>query len=190
MVNDMEAFIIDRSKKWTVEDYLLLEEEVKCEILDGELLMTPAPLISHQRTVGALYQHLIYFVNNQEAGELFFAPVDVYFDKENVYQPDLVFVSAARSTIIGEKGLSEAPDLIVEVISPSNSYIDRYSKKAKYEQFGVNEYWIADPANQTLEIFALASFGKYELFLFLPQRGRVKSTILNSLDFELANIFG
>ena len=81
------------------------------------------------------------------------------------------------------------PDLVVEVISPSNSYIDRYSKKVKYEQFGVKEYWIADPANQTLEIFALGSAGNYELFLFLPQQGSVKSTVLNSLDFELANIF-
>jgi Uma2 family endonuclease len=190
MTKDMEAFMVDRSKKWTVEDYLQLEEELKCEILDGELLLSPTPSISHQRTLASLYQQLISFVNQQQAGELFFAPVDVYFDKENVYQPDLVFVSAARSSIIQEKGVMQAPDLIVEVISPSNSYIDRYSKKAKYEQFGVKEYWIADPANQTLEIFALASSGKYALFLFLTQRGKVKSTILNSLDFELSHIFG
>ena len=189
MAKDMETFIIDRSKKWTVEDYLQLEEDVKCEILDGELLMTPAPLISHQRTLASLYQQLIFFVNQQQAGELFFAPVDVYLDGENVYQPDLVFVSTARSSIIQEKGIMGIPDLVVEVISPSNSYIDRYSKKAKYEQFGVKEYWIADPANQTLEIFVLASSGNYELFLFLPQQGSVKSTVLNSLDFELANIF-
>src|SRR5690554_1007440 len=189
MVKDMETFIIDRSKKWTVEDYLQLEEDVKCEILDGELLMTPAPLIAHQRTLASLYQHLAHVVNQQQAGELLFAPVDVFFDGENVYQPDLVFVSAARSSIIQEKGIMGIPDLVVEVISPSTSYIDRYSKKDKYGQFGVKEYWIADPANQTLEIFVLASSGNYELVLFLQKRGKVNSTVLNSLDFELSDVF-
>lgn len=105
----MEAFMVDRSKKWTVEDYLQLEEELKCEILDGELLLSPTPSISHQRTLASLYQQLISFVNQQQAGELFFAPVDVYFNEENVYQPDLVFVSAARSSIIQEKGVMQAP---------------------------------------------------------------------------------
>lgn len=185
----METFMVDRSKKWTVEDYLQLEEDVKCEILDGELLMTPAPLISHQRTLASLYQQLFFYIQQQQAGELFFAPVDVYFDRENVYQPDLVFVTAARSSIIQEKGITGTPDLVVEVISPSNSYIDRYSKKAKYEQFGVKEYWIADPANQTLEIFTLGSAGNYELFIFLPQRGKVRSNILPNLDFDLSEVF-
>jgi len=80
---------------------------------------------------------LFFYIQQQQAGELFFAPVDVYFDRENVYQPDLVFVTAARSSLIQEKGIMGTPDLVVEVISPSNSYIDCYSKKGKYEQFGV-----------------------------------------------------
>lgn len=185
----METFIIDRSKKWTVEDYLQIEEEVKCEILDGELIMTPAPLIAHQRTAGLLYQKLASFVNHHQAGELFFAPVDVYFDRENVYQPDLVFVSTPRLSIIQEKGIMEAPDLIVEVISPSNSYIDRYSKKAKYEHFGVKEYWIVDPANKTLEVFTLNASQHYELMLFLAQDGIPKSMVLPGIDFNLSDIF-
>ena len=186
----METFIIDRSKRWTVEDYLQIYEEAKCEILDGGLIMTPAPSITHQKTAGLLYQKLISFVNRHQTGELYFAPVDVYFDRENIYQPDLVFVSAARSPIIQEKGIMEAPDLIAEIISPSNSYIDRYSKKAKYEQFGVKEYWIVDPANKTLEIFVLTAAQHYELFLFLAAEGNVKSTLLAGLDFELSVIFG
>ena len=189
MAKDMETLIIDRSKKWTVEDYLQLEEEVKCEILDGELIMTPAPLISHQRPVGLLYQKLVSHVNRHQSGELLLAPVDVYFDDENVYQPDLVFVAVSRSSIVQEKGIIGAPDFIVEVISPSNSYIDRYSKKAKYEQFGVKEYWIVDPANQTLEIFGLTASGQYELFLFIAAKGKAKSTVLGGLDFDLSDIF-
>ncbi len=64
----METFMVDRSKKWTVEDYLQLEEDVKCEILDGELLMTPAPLISHQRTLASLYQQLFFYIHNSKLG--------------------------------------------------------------------------------------------------------------------------
>src|SRR5690606_30650226 len=109
---DMDTLIIDRSKKWTEEDYLQLEGDVKCEILNGELIMTPAPLVSHQRVVGQLYQNLIAFVNRQQVGELFFAPVDAYFDRENIYQPDLVFVSAPRASVIQEKGIMGAPDLV------------------------------------------------------------------------------
>jgi len=67
--------------------------------------------------------------------------------------------------------------------------IDRYTKKAKYEQFGVKEYWIVDPANQTLEVFALSTSGPYELFLFLAKTGRVRSTVFASLDFDLSDIF-
>lgn len=186
----MDTLIIDRSKKWTEEDYLKLEEDVKCEIINGELIMTPAPLVSHQRVVGQLYQNLIAFVNRQQVGELFFAPVDVYFDRENIYQPDLVFVSAPRASVIQEKGIMGAPDLVVEVISPSNSYIDRYAKKEKYEQFGVKEYWIADPANKTLEIFTLTVSGQYELFWFVATSGRAKSKLLSGLEFELSDIFG
>jgi Uma2 family endonuclease len=124
----MDTLIIDRSKKWTVEDYLQMEEEVKCEILNGGLIMTPSPSIAHQRTVGLLYQKLIVHINSHQLGELFFAPVDVIFDRENIYQPDLVFISSSNSSIIKEKGILGTPNLIVEVISPSNSYIDQYSK--------------------------------------------------------------
>lgn len=166
-----------------------MEEEVKCEILDGELIMTPAPLLSHQRTAGLLYQKLISFINLNESGELFFAPVDVYFDQENVCQPDLVFVSAAKTSIMQEKGIMGVPDLIAEVISPSSSYIDRYAKKGKYEQFGVIEYWIIDPANKTLEIFTRGTSGKYDLFLFIAIEGNVSSSVLKNLNFELSDIF-
>lgn len=185
----MDSIIIDRSKKWTVEDYLQMEEEVKCEILNGELIMTPAPLISHQRTVGLLYQKLVSCINLRQSGELFFAPVDVFFDQENVYQPDLVFIASTNSSIIQEKGLMGTPDLVAEIISPSSSYIDRYAKKAKYEQFGVQEYWIVDPANKTLEIFVINASSQYELLLSLAFRGNVLSHVLKEMSFELAEIF-
>lgn len=185
----METLIIDRSKKWTVEDYLKLGEEVKCEILHGELIKTPAPLITHQRTVGLLYQKLVSYINTNKLGELFFAPVDVFFDQENVYQPDLVFVCSSKFSNIQEKGIIGTPDLVAEIISPSSSYIDRYSKKGKYEQFRVPEYWIVDPANKTLEIFVLTASQEFELHLSLAIRGKVFSKLLKDMTFDLAEIF-
>jgi Uma2 family endonuclease len=188
-IRTMDTLVIDRSKKWTVEDYLQMEEGVKCEILNGELIMTPAPLISHQRTVGLLYQKLVSFINLRQLGELFFAPVDVFIDRENVYQPDLVFVTSTNSSIIQEKGIMGTPNLVAEITSPTSSYIDRYAKKAKYEQFGVQEYWIVDPANKTLEIFEINASSQYKLLLSLAIRGKVLSNVLKESSFELAEIF-
>src|SRR5690606_7445910 len=183
----MATLTIDKSKKWTVEDYMLLDEDLRCEIIDSELIMTPAPNTKHQRISKSLFLKIIDLV--KESGELFYAPINVFFDKENVFQPDLVFVKKERLNIIQEKGIIGAPDLIVEIISPSNSYIDRYVKKTKYAQFGVKEYWIADPGNKTLEVYKLAEGSDYQLFLFLAEEGEVKSSLLEGLTFELSDIF-
>lgn len=87
------------------------------------------------------------------------------------------------------RGIEGRPDLIIEIISPSNSYIDRYIKKKKYEEFGVKEYWIADPGNKTLEIFSLNEQKQYELFLFLAEEGHVRSGVLEEMGFDLKGTF-
>src|SRR5699024_4515976 len=119
---------------------------------------------------------------------LFHAPTDVYFDEKNVFQPDLIYLNDQNSPHIGFKGIEGTPNLIIEIISPSNSYIDRYVKKAKYEQFGVKEYWIVDPGNKTLEVYSLVEEA-YHLFLFLAEEGSVKSAVSEVLSFELRDIF-
>lgn len=185
----MATLTIDKTKKWTVDDYQQMDEDVKCEIIDAELIMTPVPLTNHQRVSRTLFLKIFNWIKKGEAGELFYAPIDVYFNKENVFQPDLVYVKQENAAIIQEKGIIGTPDMIAEVISPSNSYIDRYVKNGKYAQFGVKEYWIADPGNKTLEVYSLAENQEYKLFLFLAEEGTVTSATLKGLSFELKEIF-
>lgn len=182
----MAILTIDKTKKWNEDDYEQLDEDVKCEIIDAELIMTPAPLTNHQRISREIFLKILN--SSKGEGELFYAPIDVYFNNHNIFQPDLVYVKQENLAIIQEKGIIGAPDLIIEIISPSNSYIDRYVKKAKYEQFEVQEYWIADPGNKTLEIYNLIE-NQYKLFLFLAEDGLVNSSVLEGLSFELSEVF-
>ncbi|MEX2233989.1 MAG: Uma2 family endonuclease [Cyclobacteriaceae bacterium] len=143
---------IDRTKVWTLEDYLMLGEiNTPCQLINGELIMSPSPTPLHQRVSRKLFNLLEKYGNN--TGEVFYAPMDLYIDKQNVFQPDLIYISKAKSNIITQRAIEGVPDLIVEIISPSNIFTDRNTKKKVYQKIGVKEYWIVDPANQTLEIY-------------------------------------
>ena len=174
---------IDETKEWTVDDYMQLEEGLLAQLLDGALIISPTPSPHHQWVIGQVYLKL--HEKNQQ-GEFFFSPIDVYLDKKNVLQPDLIFISAENLGIISERGIEGPPDLVAEVVSPSNSYIDRNFKKKKYLEFGVKEVWILDPANKTLEIYS-DSVDKPELYL--AGEGQLKSRVINNLSFGLEVIF-
>jgi Uma2 family endonuclease len=178
----MQTLTIDKSKKWTVDDYLKLDEEL-CQLINGELIMTPAPNTEHQRTSKSFFRILEANAGN---GEVFYSPIDLYCDNENVFQPDLLYISERNKKIISERGIEGAPDLIIEIISPSNSFIDRYTKKTAYFKFGVLEYWIVDPANKTLEIYHDDTDKPY---LYLAGEGIVKSKVLKTMSFNLETIF-
>ena len=138
------------------------EDGNRYEVIDGQLFVTPPPLIRHQRGAGGLYRHLAPHVHAQGLGSLFFAPVGLVLDEENGIQPDLVFVSRERSGIISERAIEGAPDLIVEVLSPSTQARDRGIKMRRYARSGVPWYWILDPVGRALQEYRLAEQG-YEL---------------------------
>lgn len=87
-------------------------------------------------------------LDKESKGEVFCAPLDVFLDQENAYQPDILFVSKERLNIIKEDGIYGIPDLIIEILSISNSYHDLKTKKNVYEKYGVKEYWIIDPMDK------------------------------------------
>jgi Uma2 family endonuclease len=102
------------------------------------------------------------FYNQQhKAGLVLFAPVDVYLSPFTTMEPDLVFVSQSRLSIVQEEKIVGAPDLAVEVLSPSTEHVDRGQKSQVYARAGVREYWIVDPEARTIEIFVLRQ-GAYE----------------------------
>lgn len=185
----MRTATIDRSKVWTVDDYLLLGEmNTPCQLINGELIMSPAPTPYHQQILSNLNDFLKKSAK-RNGGKVFFSPIDLYIDKKNVFQPDLLYISSANHQFITQRGIEGPPDLIVEIISPSNIFSDRNTKKKIYLNFGVSEYWIVDPGNKTLEVYLKNQENTDVPHLYLAGEGEVKSTVLTDLSFDLKDIF-
>ncbi len=183
----MSTLTIDQTKEWTVEDFLLLGEiKTPCQLINGELIMSPAPAPLHQRVSRKLFK--LIDKATQGTGELFYAPIDLYIDNKNVFQPDLVYLSDKNKTYLTNRGIEGPADLIVEIISPSNSYTDRNQKKNSYLKFGIKEYWIIDPANETLEVYTPDS-GVDVPVIYLVKKGKVESLTIKNLQFDLQEIF-
>lgn len=183
----MAATLEKQAKRWTYEEYYKLEDDQRYEIIDGELLMAPAPDTWHQDWLGDLYSLVKAHVRKNKLGRLFIAPVDVVLDDENTVQPDLVFVAKNNLRIIERRAVFGTPELLVELVSPSSVRRDRYQKMNLYARFGVKEYWIGDAANRSLEILTLRK-GRYELHCSAEEKGRLNSLVLTGLKFDLAEI--
>ena len=162
---------------------LLPEDRKRHELMDGELFVTPAPTPKHQDIAGKLYARLLAFVETNALGKVYIAPVDVVFDDHTVLEPDLLFISQARRGIVGEDAIHGAPELVVEVVSPSTFYHDLRRKMTADSQFGVQEYWIVDPEKQTVELY-----GRGAEELQLTRRFSSEETLESSLlpGFRLA----
>lgn len=142
----------------TYEDYCLLPNDGKrYEIVEGELLVTPAPLTRHQKVVLNLGSALLDFTRKHDLGDVYVAPVDVVLSPHDVVEPDILYVSKARLGVVTEQNLQGAPDLVVEVLSESTARVDRTIKLKLYARFGVREYWLIDPLRLSAEIYRLGS---------------------------------
>lgn len=140
---------IDRPPRTAMEVFELLPEGTLCEVIENQLYMAPPPNDSHQKTSVVLLLQIGNFITNNELGEVRHAPYGVYLDDENVVEPDLLFISKENLGLIKKNGFHGAPDLIIEILSPSNERHDTVTKKNLYEKFGVKEYWIVDPEAKT-----------------------------------------
>jgi Uma2 family endonuclease len=135
-------------------DYFALPDEPRCELLWGHLVVTPAPAPRHQIVLSALAARFRDFALATGHAYLI-APIDVTLSEHTVLQPDLLLVARERRDIIPE-GFEGAPDLVVEILSPSSQRRDRLIKLGLYARAAVPEYWIVDPEEQTVELLVLA----------------------------------
>jgi Uma2 family endonuclease len=174
--------------RFTYNDYLLLPEEKRYEILDGELYMVAAPNIKHQRVSRKLTIALTHHVEKSDLGEILYAPCDLLLSEENVVQPDILFVRKERSGIIGEANLKGAPDLVVEILSPATRCKDLELKRKTYARFGVQEYWIVDPDAETAEVLVWNDTGYVIAGTYLKS-GFLSSALLPDLKLALAQVF-
>src|SRR5438876_1690277 len=123
----------------TYQDIVDLPEERR-ELLDGELFVTPSPATRHQEVVGELHFRLRLYLEDRP-GKVFVAPLDVLFSDTNVLQPDVMFVTEERLPRIEKNFVRSAPDLVIEVSSPSRRRLELVRKRELYERFGVPEFW-------------------------------------------------
>jgi Uma2 family endonuclease len=184
---DAMAHPTTRPRK-TAADYLALPDDVRAELIAGELYVTPAPRPDHQRALQRLFRALAPFAERHERGEVFVAPVDVYLPTGDIVQPDLVLVEAGQSGIVGDDAIHGVPALLVEVLSRSHPERDRIVKRDRYAASGVREYWLVDPDARGVEVFALAE-RQFEPRGWFTGDAQIVSPSLPGLSLAVASLF-
>lgn len=148
------------ARRYTYADLATFpDDHLRREIIDGELIVTPSPIVRHQRAVRNISFRLETY-RRATGGETFFAPLDVYFADDNVVEPDVLFILEAHVGQIQDKYIKDSPDLVVEVSSPSTRRLELVRKRELYEGFGVPEYWFVDLEAERVEIYVLTE-GSY-----------------------------
>jgi Uma2 family endonuclease len=174
---------------WTYEDYKRLpNDNWRYEVIEGELCMSPAPRTKHQLASIRLAAALLNFA--QGVGQVLTAPIDVRPDElASPVQPDILFIRRERLDIIKEEWIEGAPDLIVEILLPSNWLDDRRAKYQVYEKSGVREYWIVEPDRRQIEVFTLRMpGGDYELIGRFGPGEQVQSRVIAGFEIGVDEV--
>ncbi len=179
---------LTETKLKTYDDYAKLPEGAPYQLIEGELVMSPAPEEAHQRVEMRFVLDLGNFVTQRELGQVYTSPMDVYFGERETYQPDIVFVSRERLEIITRTRIEGAPDLVVEILSPATGYYDLAHKKDVYEKSGVKEYWILDPKATSIEVLWNEK-GRFVTLTKHRARGVAESKLLSGFKVDVATLF-
>ena len=185
--------VVNPHIRFVYEDYKALPESMvkRYELLDGEILMVPAPTTRHQFITANLLSLLHPFLKRTGFGRVLCSPVDVVFGEGNrreVVQPDVLFVSRERLPIVVDEEIRGAPDLVVEVLSPGTETRDRTYKKHLYGRYGVREYWIIDPVLQTLEVHQ-STGSSFDVPTIYQATESLSSPLFPGLDIRLSEVF-
>ena len=177
-------------KVYTVEDYFAMTDEYpRYELLEGELIeMTPSPVFRHQRVAYKLALILGAYCDVHQLGVIVTAPMDVILSARTVVQPDLIFIAQARRAQLIQERITGAPDLVIEILSPATSARDLNQKRKLYARHGVQEYWIVDPDDETIEIQRL--HGNVFSTLAIFEKGQsLTSPTFEGLTVDVAQVF-
>lgn len=178
--------------QWTYEDYLRLPDDGRrYEVLRGVLYVTAAPNPVHQFALRNLVRRLSVFLETHPLGEFFLPPTDLILPNGLTapVQPDLFYVSGGEwKGTITSRYMEGAPDLVVEVLSPSTRRYDRNTKLSVYAQAGVQEYWLADPLTRIFEVLVLQN-GAYALFGKFGRGECLRSEVIPGFEPALDALF-
>lgn len=181
--------MITTQRPLTYDDLRLMPDDGKRrEVIGGELIVNPAPRREHQEVVANLDWMLQTFLRARDVGRAYTHPVDVYLGRHDIVQPDLVVIRQERLRIYQPEGVvTEPPDVVIEILSPSTRGIDQVRKMALYARSGVPEYWIADPEQRRLILHCLE--GEEYVAVTPNPDGSLASRILPGLLIDPADVF-
>jgi Uma2 family endonuclease len=175
----------------TYDDFVRFPDDgQRHELIDGEHIVTPAPVARHQRISGRLFLALGSHVQASRSGEMFYAPFDVILSNYDVVEPDLLFVSNERKELVRE-WVYGAPDLVIEILSPSSRRTDQTKKLAVYDRFGVREFWLVDPDANVVTVYRRVGDGSFPRVADLAAgRGdAIETPLLPGLAVDLDALF-
>jgi len=174
---------------WTYDDYAALPNDGhRYEIVNGVLVMTPAPTPEHQEIIGEIYSALRTHIKLAGLGRVFMSPIDVDLGPKKVFQPDVVVILNEHLDRVQAKKIIGAPDLVVEVASPSTATFDRLVKYEIYDRAGIAEYWIVKTASHTIEVLVLEN-GEYRSLGSFSGQATPPSRIASGLSVRVEQFF-
>lgn len=180
---------VEKKKKYTVEDYMLLGEAAPFQLINYDLIPWERRTAAHQLINARLSQTLLNFLDEKDDYNSFAcASIDVKFNNGNIFQPDMIFISEQRTEQLVKDRIEGAPDLIIEILSLENAYYNLRPKMNTYEQYGVKEFIIIDPIAKDADVNILVD-GKYVMHQRAVKAEVLHSILLPGLSFDLSRIF-
>ncbi len=174
---------------WTYANYATLPEDGnRYDLVDGVLYMAPAPNLWHQKITFEIASYMRTHVSLAGLGEVFIPPTDIQLASNTVFQPDVIVILKDHFDLIQESRIIGAPDLIVEVTSPGTATYDRRQKYDAYARAGVAEYWLVDPATQTVEVLTLEG-GEYQQIGVFANERTITSKIIPTMQDVQVKVF-
>lgn len=186
---------IDASLTYSYANYLNWLFHDRVELIRGKIFkMSPAPSRVHQEISGNIFNPIANFLKSKSC-KVYAAPFDVRFPKESkedkdvftVLQPDICVV--CDKSKLDDRGCIGAPDLIVEILSPGNTKVELLHKYQVYQEFGVKEYWVVSQSDQSILIYTLNEFGKFQPSKIYSLSEKVSSSVLPGFELALDDVF-
>ena len=179
----------DEDKRYTYADYESWDDDIRYELIDGIAYMMAAPTAAHQSILGELYRQLANYLKGKSC-KVFLAPFDVCLsglgdEDDTVVQPDVLVICEVSR--LDKKRCNGAPDMVIEILSPSTSKRDLFIKLKKYQNAGVREYWIVDPDSKSVNVHILEN-GHYVITSF-EENEAIKVYILDDCVITLTDVF-
>jgi len=177
--------------RMTYEEFMALPDDGNhYELVEGELVLNPAPNLRHQAIIGNLYLAFRLYLDEHRSGKVFVAAVDVVLSIENVLEPDVIVVLNDRASRLQTKNVQGAPNIAVEVLSGGSRRNDEVTKKRLYERFGVDEYWIVDPEIDSVKFYRRVGDGfDRAIEISTDSGGTITSPLLPGFALDVNLVF-